>query len=76
MMTILCICRGAIGHITSFRVNLEELHLSSSSQGIMTASGKTHLVQGSNSSSVQISASSIKLSNVKYVSNLKKSLIS
>jgi hypothetical protein len=67
---------GATSHVTGNRINLEELHPCSSSQGIMTVGGETHPIQGSSNSNFQTPAGSIKLSNVKYVLTLKKSLIS
>ena len=67
---------GATSHVTGNRVNLEELHPGSSNQGIMTAGRETHPVQGSGNSNIQTPAGSIKLSIVKYVPTLKKSLIS
>lgn len=67
---------SAIGHVTSNRVNLQEVHPSISGQGIMTAGGEIHAVQATGISNVQTPAGSIKLRNIKYVLTLTKSLIS
>ena len=67
---------GATGHVTSNRVNLQEVHPLFSGQGIMTAGGEIHSVQGTGTSNVQTPAGSIKLTNVKYVPTLTKSLVS
>ena len=67
---------GATGHVTGNRINLQEIHPSTSSEGIMTAGGETHSVQGTGTSNVQTPAGSIKLTNVKYVPTLTKSLVS
>ena len=67
---------GATGHVTSNRVNLQEIQLSNSSQGIMTVGGEIHSVQATGPSNVHTPAGSINLTNVKYVLTLTKSLVS
>ena len=67
---------GATSHVIGNSINLQEIHPATSTQGIMTAGGETHLVQGTGSSNVHTPAGSIKLTNVKYVPSLKKSLVS
>ena len=67
---------GATGHVTGNSLNLQEVHPATSPQGIMTANGKAHSVQGTGSSSIHTPAGSIKLDNVKYVPSLKKNLVS
>jgi len=70
---------SASGHIAADSQNIHQSQPSSSTiriQEVQTRGGKPHAMKGTSTSIVKTSARKIKLTNVQYVPNMKKNLIS